>query len=54
MGRTKEEILKESLDIWQSYYDQITMTQEDKNQLDKLDKEYSEILKQPLGKTIST
>ena len=43
--RTKEEILHDSLGIWQSYYDQIEMTQEDKENLDRLDGEYSQVLK---------
>lgn len=43
--RTKLEIYQDSLDIWQSYYDQIEMTDEDKVRLDELDAENSELIK---------
>ena len=50
--RLKEEIVRDSLNVWQSYYDQIEMTQEDKDKLDKLDTEYSEVLKSEGGKAM--
>lgn len=37
------ELLQKSIDIWQSYYDQINMTDDDKKALDNIDIMYAEL-----------